>query len=347
MTVETTPAFFSGLGQLEDHSQRGLVRQASLASHGAVTNRCECAFGDVRRTQMLPVLGREVVKDQQRLAILNETFDRLLVFDAPGLDEGIEGCERIPLGLGHPDLLQRALGLRLLTLRQLVQHIRGLVHPAALAEGLRPYFLDGLPEAERSVGNSKLRSHGKAAPFEIKKQLLPGLRALTHAIDQADELLLALRRRPDDNQQALRRVLQPSLHVDAVHPKVDVAFGRQIAPAPTHMLLRPGLLEPGHRRSRQPAGVFAEERRERLLEVAGRDAFEVEDRRQFFFEAGLRGLNSDGDEFFYTGKAGDGWVSEDRSKAFGYWTEERARGRAMTFNQFCPVHGFWFVVVKQ
>jgi hypothetical protein len=61
----------------------------------------------------------------------------------------------------------------------------------------------------------------------------------------------------------------------------------------------------------------------------------------------LRGVNSDGDEFFYTGKAGDGWVSEDRSKAFGYWTEEIARRRAITFNEFCQVHGFWFVAVKQ
>src|SRR5262245_8997890 len=62
---------------------------------------------------MLPVLGREVVEGEQRLAILDQALDRLLVFDTPGLDEGIERRERILLGLRHPDLLQRALGFRL------------------------------------------------------------------------------------------------------------------------------------------------------------------------------------------------------------------------------------------
>jgi len=35
----------------------------------------------------------------------------------------VEGCERILLGVAHPDLLQRPLAFRLLALRQLVQHI--------------------------------------------------------------------------------------------------------------------------------------------------------------------------------------------------------------------------------
>ena len=61
----------------------------------------------------------------------------------------------------------------------------------------------------------------------------------------------------------------------------------------------------------------------------------------------LRGLNANGDEFFYTGRAGSGWVSKDRKEAFGYWTEQMARGKAMSFNQFCPLHGFWFVAVEQ
>jgi hypothetical protein len=39
---------------------------------------------------MLPVLGREIVEREQRLAILDQALDRLVVFDAPGLDEGIE-----------------------------------------------------------------------------------------------------------------------------------------------------------------------------------------------------------------------------------------------------------------
>ena len=59
VTVETTPAFLGGLGELEDHRQRGLVRETSLRTHGAVTHGGERAFDDVGRAQMFPVLGRE------------------------------------------------------------------------------------------------------------------------------------------------------------------------------------------------------------------------------------------------------------------------------------------------
>jgi hypothetical protein len=74
-------------------------------------------------SQMLPVLGREVVEGNQRVAILDQALDSLVVFDAPGFDEGVERGECILLGLGHPDLLERTLGLRLLALGQLVQDI--------------------------------------------------------------------------------------------------------------------------------------------------------------------------------------------------------------------------------
>ena len=58
----------------------------------------------------------------------------------------------------QPNLLQGPLGFRLLALRQLVQHIGGLVHPAALAAGLRPHFLDRLPEAERASFLTSLKA---------------------------------------------------------------------------------------------------------------------------------------------------------------------------------------------
>ena len=71
-----------------------------------------------------------------------------------------------------------------------------------------------------------------------------------------------------------------ALHVNAVDPEVDVAFGREIALAPARVLLAPGLLEASNGRGREPAGVPAEQCDQRVLEVAGRDAFEVEDRDQ-------------------------------------------------------------------
>jgi len=39
-------------------------------------------------------------------------------------------------------------------------------------------------------------------------------------------------------------VLEPGLDVDAVDPQADVALGREIAPAPAHVLLGPGVFEP-------------------------------------------------------------------------------------------------------
>ena len=68
--------------------------------------------------------------------------------------------------------------------------------------------------------------------------------------------------------------------MDAVGPEVDVMLGGEIALAPARMLLRPGLLEPSDGGRRQPAGILAEQRGQRLLELAGGNPLEVEDRDQ-------------------------------------------------------------------
>jgi hypothetical protein len=72
LDVAATPAFLVGLGELEDHGERGLVRQTSLGAYLAVA-------------------------DRRRLAAhhdLDQAFDRLVVFDAPGFDEGVKGEQR-------------------------------------------------------------------------------------------------------------------------------------------------------------------------------------------------------------------------------------------------------------
>ena len=66
VTIETAPAFFSGLGKLEDHGERCLVGKTSVGTHRAVADRRERAFDEIGRAQMLPVLGREVVEGEQR-----------------------------------------------------------------------------------------------------------------------------------------------------------------------------------------------------------------------------------------------------------------------------------------
>src|SRR5690606_5951595 len=148
----------------------------------------------------------------------------------------------------------------------------------ALAPGPGPDLLERLPDAERAVGDRELGADGEATPPEIEQQLAPGLRAFPHPVDQANQLLLALGRGADDDQQALGVVFQPGLHMNAVGPEVDMAPGRQVALQPARMLVRPGVLQPRDGGRRQSARLLAEQGRERLAEVAGRDALEVEDR---------------------------------------------------------------------
>src|SRR3954470_8315537 len=242
-----------------------------------MADRRERALDRVRGPQVLPVLGGKIVEGEQGVAVLHEARDRLVVLDPVGLDKGLEGDQRLLFGLGHPDLLQRALGLPLQALGQLVQDVDGLVHPTALAARLGPDLLNGLPEAECAVGDRKLRAEGQPPPPEVEQQLPPGLHALAHAIGQANKLLLALRGGADDHEKALGVRLKAGLHVDAINPDVDVTFGRQIALGPPGMLVRPGVLEAGDARGGEPTRVRAEQRRECVLKVAAGDALEIQD----------------------------------------------------------------------
>ena len=61
----------------------------------------------------------------------------------------------------------------------------------------------------------------------------------------------------------------------------------------------------------------------------------------------LRGLNADGVKFFYTGRAGAGWISSDASEAFVYASIEGARRRAVSFNRASEIHGVWFIAVTR
>ena len=59
----------------------------------------------------------------------------------------------------------------------------------------------------------------------------------------------------------------------------------------------------------------------------------------------LRGLDSNGREVFWTGRAGDLWVSEDRSEAFAGLSIEGGRRQATKFNAFTELHGLRFVAI--
>ena len=114
------------------------------------------------------------------------------------------------------------------------------MHPAALATRLGPDLFHRLPESERAIGDREFGANRQPTPPQIEEQFPPRLRTLAHTVGEADKLLAALGCGSDDNQQALRGVFETGLHMNAVDPEVDVAFGREIALAPAHVLFRPG-----------------------------------------------------------------------------------------------------------
>jgi hypothetical protein len=57
VTIETAPAFFSGLGKLEDHGERCLVGKTSLGTHRAVADRRERAFDDIGLGRRVTIKG--------------------------------------------------------------------------------------------------------------------------------------------------------------------------------------------------------------------------------------------------------------------------------------------------
>src|SRR5918998_6963925 len=138
---------------------------------------------------MVPVLGWEVVEGQQRVAVLEQAGDRLLVLGRVLLGEG--GDRRLGSGTvgSLPNLAQILLRRGLDGLRQLVHDIDRLVHPAALMPGGREDLLERLPEAERAVAGGQLGRDDEAAGLEPDQQLMPALRTLAHADLEANQLL--------------------------------------------------------------------------------------------------------------------------------------------------------------
>jgi hypothetical protein len=66
VSVEATPAFFGGPGELEDHGERGLIGETSLGAHRAEADGRERAFdagllAEQRNKRLVEVAGGEDV----------------------------------------------------------------------------------------------------------------------------------------------------------------------------------------------------------------------------------------------------------------------------------------------
>ena len=96
-----------------------------------------------------------------------------------------------------------------------------------------------LPEAESPVPDRQFRADREATPLQILQEFPPTLSALPEPRLEPQQLLPALRRRPDQHQNALLLVFQPTLKVDPVRPDIDIPSVREIPEPPTLVLRLP------------------------------------------------------------------------------------------------------------
>ena len=77
-------------------------------------------------------------------------------------------------------------------------------------------LVERLPEAERTVADGDFRGDREPTAFHLDQKFAPALRTFPHADLEADELLLALRRRADQHQHALAVIFHAGLQKDTV-----------------------------------------------------------------------------------------------------------------------------------
>jgi hypothetical protein len=129
LSLQAPPTFRSRHDQLENHESRRVLRQCAFHANRAMPNRCEGAFDRIRRSKMRPVLRGEIEERQQRIAILEQAIDRLVVFGRIFLGEDRHRGFGGRAVLGQPDFAQIPMGVGLNRLRQLVENVQTLVLP--------------------------------------------------------------------------------------------------------------------------------------------------------------------------------------------------------------------------
>lgn len=113
-----------------------------------------------------------------------------------------------------------ALGCR--CFGSLVQHVHRFVHPAALGAGVAIPLGQGLPEAEGSIADGEPGINRQAAALQVQPHRLPGFLGFTESVGERQELLLALGRGTDDDEDARVGLFQAHAEVDAVDPQIHV-----------------------------------------------------------------------------------------------------------------------------
>src|SRR5262249_137106 len=134
---------------------------------------------------MWPMLGWEVVKGKQNFFILLQAFAGFREFGLITADELIVSCQCRFAGRSQVHFMDQLLGFALNALGHFIQDVGCLMHPATLLGDGAIFFLQGDPEAERTVTDGQLRRGGMALAFELSKQFTPRLAAFAITVDNS------------------------------------------------------------------------------------------------------------------------------------------------------------------
>jgi hypothetical protein len=132
--------------------------------------------------------GWKVVEGKQVLAVLLQALCRLGILVTVGVEERVKGLLRLVAAFSHPDLVN-ALGLRLETLGELVQHVSRLVHPTALMACLAVDFGERLPQAQSAIADGELGTDLQPLVLEPRQDLQPALLRLPEAVLATNSLV--------------------------------------------------------------------------------------------------------------------------------------------------------------
>jgi len=177
-----------------------IIVSEALADPQPLVLRCrkrtcgERAFDGVGRTNVTPVLRREIKKCQQHISIFRQTRHRFFVLGFKRVFEEVERLVRFTFCWSPPNVVQHPFHLRLNTLGHLVEHVGRFVNRTSLNTCPRIHLLQSLPEAERSITDRQFRATCQASCFETQEDFLPRQFTLTMTIDNGDQFFRAVGR---------------------------------------------------------------------------------------------------------------------------------------------------------
>lgn len=286
MTVQPSPSSFGFPRQLEDHRQRRQSRTTSLRLPRSVAYRRERRLDRVRRSQMKPMLCREIVERKQDVLVLDQALDGFRVLGFVLLLELREGVQGILASGRQIHFVDQLFRIRLHSLRHFVQNVGCFVNPAALLPDPGESLLQGGPEAQGTVADGKFWNCGHAFSLQPLEKRQPRCLALAVSVENAYELLLAVTQRAHQHEQAGAISFEAHVEVDPIGPHVDILFLAQISIGPIVIIFLPAFFEADDVCRAQPGCVGSQDGRQGFAEAPCRDTLEVENRNQRIYAGG-------------------------------------------------------------